>query len=101
MACPWRAHPVVWRYRDLDSFQAECPGGDSDLQREIVEKLDDGIAWLRALGADVVWEENRGWGGVADKVPEPLTLIAVPDEVLRVPVPDELVMLLVPDVLMD
>ena len=20
---------------------------------------------------DVVWEENRGWGGVADKVPEP------------------------------
>jgi succinate dehydrogenase/fumarate reductase flavoprotein subunit len=49
---------VVWRYSDLDSFRAECPGGDPELQREIVEKLDDGIAWLRALGAQVVWEET-------------------------------------------
>ena len=49
---------VVWRYRDLDEFRAECPGGDPDLQREVIERLDDGIAWLRSLGAKVVWEET-------------------------------------------
>jgi fumarate reductase flavoprotein subunit len=49
---------VVWRYRDLDEFRAECPGGDPNLQREVIERLDDGIAWLRSLGAKVVWEET-------------------------------------------
>jgi succinate dehydrogenase/fumarate reductase flavoprotein subunit len=49
---------VVWRYRDLDEFRAECPGGDPELQREVIERLDDGIAWLRSLGAKVVWEET-------------------------------------------
>jgi predicted TIM-barrel fold metal-dependent hydrolase len=31
------------------------------------------IGWIPYLlhRADVVWEENRGWGGVADKVPNP------------------------------
>ena len=31
------------------------------------------IGWIPYVleRADVVWEENRGWGGVADKVPEP------------------------------
>ena len=31
------------------------------------------IGWIPYIldRADVVWEENRGWGGVADKVPEP------------------------------
>ncbi len=31
------------------------------------------IGWIPYLleRADIVWEENRGWGGVADKVPEP------------------------------
>ena len=33
---------VVWRYRDLDAFRAECPGGDAELQREVIERLDDG-----------------------------------------------------------
>ena len=49
---------VVWRYRDLDAFRAECPGGDIALQREVVERLDDGLDWLRALGGPVVWEET-------------------------------------------
>jgi succinate dehydrogenase/fumarate reductase flavoprotein subunit len=49
---------VVWRYLDLDAFRAECPGGDPELQREVIERLDDGLAWLRSLGADVVWEET-------------------------------------------
>jgi fumarate reductase flavoprotein subunit len=49
---------VVWRYLDLDAFRAECPGGDPDLQRQVIERLDEGLAWLRSLGAEVVWEET-------------------------------------------
>jgi predicted TIM-barrel fold metal-dependent hydrolase len=31
------------------------------------------IGWIPYIleRADTVWQENRGWGGVADKVPEP------------------------------
>jgi fumarate reductase flavoprotein subunit len=49
---------VIWRYRDLATFRQQCPGGDEELQREVIERLDDGLAWLRGLGADVVWEET-------------------------------------------
>jgi fumarate reductase flavoprotein subunit len=49
---------VIWRYRSLDAFQAECPGGDPALQREIVERLDEGIEWLESLGAPVVEQET-------------------------------------------
>ncbi len=49
---------VVWRYRMLDDFRAECPGGDPCLQEQIVERLDEGLAWLESLGAPVVWEET-------------------------------------------
>jgi succinate dehydrogenase/fumarate reductase flavoprotein subunit len=47
---------VVWRYRTLDDFRAECPGGDPRLQRLIIERFDDALAWLESLGAPVVWE---------------------------------------------
>jgi fumarate reductase flavoprotein subunit len=49
---------VIWRYRDLDAFRAECPGGDADLQRVVIDRLDEGLEWLRSLGAPVVWEET-------------------------------------------
>jgi succinate dehydrogenase/fumarate reductase flavoprotein subunit len=49
---------VVWRYHDADAFRAECPGGDPELQKQVIERLDDGIAWLRSLRAEVVWEET-------------------------------------------
>ena len=49
---------VVWRYRDLDAFRVECPNGDPELQRQVIERLDAGLEWLRSLGADVVWEET-------------------------------------------
>ena len=49
---------VVWRYLDLESFRRECPGGDADLQRAVIERLDEGLEWLRSLGAPVVWEET-------------------------------------------
>ena len=49
---------VVWRYRDLATFREQCPGGDAELQRQVIERLDEGLAWLRGLGAEVVWEET-------------------------------------------
>ena len=49
---------VVWRYRTLEDFRAECPGGDPRLQRLIVERFDDALAWLESLGPPVVWEET-------------------------------------------
>jgi succinate dehydrogenase/fumarate reductase flavoprotein subunit len=49
---------VIWRFREWDDFRAECPTGDERLQRVVWEHLDDGIAWLEALGAPVVLHET-------------------------------------------
>jgi fumarate reductase flavoprotein subunit len=49
---------VIWRYRTLEDFQAECPGGDPALQRLIVERLDEDLEWLESLGAPVVERET-------------------------------------------
>jgi succinate dehydrogenase/fumarate reductase flavoprotein subunit len=49
---------VVWRYRDFETFRSQSAGGDADLQRVVIERLDEGLEWLRALGAEVVWEET-------------------------------------------
>jgi fumarate reductase flavoprotein subunit len=49
---------VAWRHREWDDFRRECPGGDVRLQRLVWERLDDALAWLRRLGAPVVWEET-------------------------------------------
>lgn len=49
---------VIWRYRTLQEFREECPGGDPDLQRLVLERLDEAIAWLESLGAPVVWQET-------------------------------------------
>ena len=43
---------VIWRYRDLETFRAQCPGGDERLQRLLVERLDDALEWLLAHGAE-------------------------------------------------
>jgi fumarate reductase flavoprotein subunit len=50
---------VIWRYRSLEDFRAESPGGDPDLQRLIVERFDDSLEWLESLGAPVV-ERSTG-----------------------------------------
>ena len=44
---------VVWRFRDLETFRAECPAGDAALQSLVVERLDADLAWLERLGAPV------------------------------------------------
>ncbi len=49
---------VVWRYRTLEDFRTECPGGDPRLQQLIIERFDDALAWLESLGPPVVWEET-------------------------------------------
>jgi succinate dehydrogenase/fumarate reductase flavoprotein subunit len=49
---------VIWRHADWDDLRAECPGGDESLQRLIWERLDDGLDWLRRLGAPVVRAET-------------------------------------------
>jgi fumarate reductase flavoprotein subunit len=49
----------VWRHRELDVFRAECPGGDPELQRTLLERLDGDLAWLESLGAPVA---ERGTG---------------------------------------
>lgn len=47
---------VIWRHRSLDDFRRECPAGDPNLQSTIVDRLDEGLAWLDRLGAPVVAE---------------------------------------------
>ena len=49
---------VVWRYREWETFRAECPGGDPALQRAVWEGLDDALDWLESLGAPVVARET-------------------------------------------
>ena len=49
---------VVWRYRDLETFRAQCPGGDAALQALVVERLDGDLAWLESLGAPVLERET-------------------------------------------
>jgi succinate dehydrogenase/fumarate reductase flavoprotein subunit len=49
---------VIWRFRDWETFRAECPTGDERLQRIVWERLDAGIAWLESLGAPVVAHET-------------------------------------------
>src|SRR5437588_179922 len=49
---------VVWRFRTLDNFRAECPGGDPRLQTLVVEHLDDCLAWLESLGSPVLARET-------------------------------------------
>ena len=45
---------VIWRYRTLEEFRKQCPGGDPALQQVIVERLDESLEWLESLGAPVV-----------------------------------------------
>lgn len=49
---------VVWRYRALERFHAECPGGDPALQRLVHERLDGDLRWLRELGVEVTAEDT-------------------------------------------
>jgi len=49
---------VAWRHRSLADFRAECPSGDPALQALIIDRLDDGLAWLESAGATPVRRET-------------------------------------------
>ena len=49
---------VIWRHAELETFHAECPGGDERLQRLVFERLDEDLGWLESLGAPVVTRET-------------------------------------------
>jgi succinate dehydrogenase/fumarate reductase flavoprotein subunit len=48
----------VWRYRSLDVFREQCPGGDPALQRLIMERFDDALDWLESLGVELLTRET-------------------------------------------
>ncbi len=50
---------VIWRYREWPEFRRQCPRGDPELQRLVFDRLDEALAWLRALGAPVVEAHTR------------------------------------------
>jgi succinate dehydrogenase/fumarate reductase flavoprotein subunit len=50
---------VIWRYAEWEEFRRQCPGGDEALQQAVHEGVDEGIEWLRSLGA-VVTDETTG-----------------------------------------
>jgi succinate dehydrogenase/fumarate reductase flavoprotein subunit len=41
---------VAWRYRDLPTFLEQCPGGDPELQRLVLERADGAFRWLARHG---------------------------------------------------
>ena len=49
---------VIWRYRELEEFRAQCPGGDPKLQELVWSRLDEALEWLESLGAPVVARET-------------------------------------------
>lgn len=48
----------VWRYRSYELFREQCPGGDPDLQRLLVERFDDALDWLESLGVELLTRET-------------------------------------------
>ena len=49
----------IWRYRKLEEFRAQCPGGDPTLQWTVWERLDDDLAWLETI-AGPAWDRDTG-----------------------------------------
>ena len=48
----------IWRYRSLELFREQCPGGDPALQRLIVERFDGALDWLEAQGVELLTRET-------------------------------------------
>jgi fumarate reductase flavoprotein subunit len=48
----------IWRYRDWETFRAQCPGGAPVLQRLVYDRLDDDLGWLESLGVSVLARET-------------------------------------------
>ena len=40
----------IWSYRDLPTYRREAPGGDTVLQKRILDRLGSGLDWLESVG---------------------------------------------------
>jgi FAD binding domain-containing protein len=50
---------VIWRYRSLESFREECPGGDPALQGKIITELDEALDWVAAIDPPIVHDTGN------------------------------------------
>jgi fumarate reductase flavoprotein subunit len=48
----------IWSYVDLPTYRREAPGGDADLQRLILERLESGLTWLEDAGGALLARET-------------------------------------------
>lgn len=48
----------IWSYRALEIFRQEAPGGDSILQRLILERFEESLDWLENLGVTILTRET-------------------------------------------
>ena len=48
----------AWRYRSYELFREQCPGGDPELQRLILERFDEALDWLEAAGVELLTRET-------------------------------------------
>jgi len=48
----------AWRYRTLEVFREQCPGGDPVLQHLIAERFNDALDWLQAQGVELLTRDT-------------------------------------------
>jgi fumarate reductase flavoprotein subunit len=66
----------AWRYRSLELFREQCPGGDPVLQELIVERFDDALDWLESLGVELLTRDTGNPLTVGARF-DPLQLVGV------------------------
>jgi fumarate reductase flavoprotein subunit len=48
----------VWSYRDMPTYHREAPGGDTVLQKQILDRLGSGLDWLESAGGVLLSRET-------------------------------------------
>jgi succinate dehydrogenase/fumarate reductase flavoprotein subunit len=48
----------VWSYRDMPTFRRQAPGGDTVLQKQILDRLGSGLDWLESAGGALLSRET-------------------------------------------
>ena len=48
----------AWRYRTAEIFREQCPGGDPELQAVILDRFDDALDWIEALGVELLTRDT-------------------------------------------
>ena len=71
----------VWSYKDLHTFRQEAPGGDSTLQRLILEGLEPGLEWLEDRGVPALTRETGNPLTIGARLDSEQTVAALADRV--------------------